>query len=42
MKIEVTYTPTGNVPATATRNAKLVRKHKKKKHKKHGAHKKRH
>ncbi len=41
VKIEVTYTPTGNVTATATRNAKLVRKHKKKKHKKHGAHKKR-
>jgi hypothetical protein len=40
--IEVTYTPTGNSAATVTRNAKLVKKHKKKKHKKHGAHKKGH
>jgi putative cofactor-binding repeat protein len=40
VKIEVTYSPTGNAAATVTRNATLVRKHKKRKHRKHGAHKK--
>ena len=32
VKLEVTYTPTGNTAATKSRSTKLVRKHRKGKH----------